>query len=414
MNTSAEIVITSSSISSIKNQSVGDGVDTLIELLSTATAEQIATILAILHRGPNPAETTVSAEKPEKLSKSSKTSSSAKPAKTAKISMSLPSATEGAPTADSYRLNAVDVDSSVCVGRILKGGDDKRWKPIIYRESQCGSPLAPGSDLCSKCSKRAEKYATESKTGDWNGRVTEEPQGWVHMLGTEWALGKKPRFMSASSASSASSAASEDAEEHEMSQHPSATDAEDASDSESESVSSQTEMPATSATSASASASASAPVSDKKAAAAAAKAQKLAAATAAKEAKIAEKEAEKAKKLADKEAAAAKKLADKEAAVAAKKAEKAAKPVKKAEAKVSAPPASASASNSAASETTEVTEVTGELKLIDGTLYMVKTGNVYEYDELSEKAGDFVGRFTADETIDTEADEVAAAESDSE
>jgi hypothetical protein len=407
MNTSAEIVITSSSISSIKNQSVGDGVDTLIELLSTATAEQIATILAILHRGPNPAETTVSAEKPEKLSKSSKTSSSAKPAKTAKISMSLPSATEGAPTADSYRLNAVDVDSSVCVGRILKGGDDKRWKPIIYRESQCGSPLAPGSDLCSKCSKRAEKYATESKTGDWNGRVTEEPQGWVHMLGTEWALGKKPRFMSASSASSAAS------EEHEMSQHPSATDAEaeDASDSESESVSSQTEMPATSA---SASASASAPVSDKKAAAAAAKAQKLAAATAAKEAKIAEKEAEKAKKLADKEAAAAKKLADKEAAVAAKKAEKAEKPVKKAEAKVSAPPASASASNSAASEVTEVTEVTGELKLIDGTLYMVKTGNVYEYDELSEKAGDFVGRFTADETIDTEADEVAAAESDSE
>jgi chemotaxis protein histidine kinase CheA len=411
MNTSADIVITSSSISSIKNQSVGDGVDTLIELLSTATAEQIATILAILHRGPNPAETTVSAEKPEKLSKSSKTSSSAKPAKTAKISMSLPSATEGAPTADSYRLNAVDVDSSVCVGRILKGGDDKRWKPIIYRESQCGSPLAPGSDLCSKCSKRAEKYATESKTGDWNGRVTEEPQGWVHMLGTEWALGKKPRFMSASSASSASSAASEDAEEHEMSQHPSATDAEDASDSESESVSSQTEMPATSA---SASASASAPVSDKKAAAAAAKAQKLAAATAAKEAKIAEKEAEKAKKLADKEAAAAKKLADKEAAVAAKKAEKAAKPVKKAEAKVSATSASAPASNSAASEVTEVTEVTGELKLIDGTLYMVKTGNVYEYDELSEKAGDFVGRLTTDETIDTEADEVAAVESDSE
>jgi hypothetical protein len=45
---------------------------------------------------------------------------------------------------------------------------------------------------------------------------------------------------------------------------------------------------------------------------------------------------------------------------------------------------------------------------------MVKTGNVYEYDELSEKAGDFVGRLTADETIDTEADEVSAVESDSE
>ena len=395
---SAIIISTSSSNSSIKNQSVGDGVDTLIELLSTATAEQAATILTILNRGMELYKT--SAEAPVEKAVKVKT---VKTVKAPKKEVALPEATEGAPGAEEYRLSASDIDSSVCVGRNLKGGDDKRWKPIVFRESQCGSPLVAGSDLCAKCSKRAEKYAATPKPGDWSGRVTEEPLGWVHMLGTEWALEKKPRF--AASGSGSGSAPTSSA----------------ASDSESESVSSQTEMPATSTATASVSATTSvaAPVSDKKAgkAAAAAKAQKQAATTAAKEAaaaaKLAEKEAAAAKKLADKEAVAAKKLAD-AAAKKAEKAEKAAKPVKKAEAKVSATSAPASASNSAASEVTEVTEVTGELKLIDGTLYMVKTGNVYEYDELSEKAGDFVGRLTTDETIDTEADEVAAAESDSE
>jgi hypothetical protein len=45
---------------------------------------------------------------------------------------------------------------------------------------------------------------------------------------------------------------------------------------------------------------------------------------------------------------------------------------------------------------------------------MVSNGNVYEYDELSEKPGDFVGRLTADETIDADAEEVTGAESDAE
>jgi len=45
---------------------------------------------------------------------------------------------------------------------------------------------------------------------------------------------------------------------------------------------------------------------------------------------------------------------------------------------------------------------------------MVKNDNVYEYDELTEKAGDFVGRFTAEETIDTDGEEVVTAESESE
>jgi hypothetical protein len=53
-------------------------------------------------------------------------------------------------------------------------------------------------------------------------------------------------------------------------------------------------------------------------------------------------------------------------------------------------------------------EVEGELKLIDGTLYMVRQGNVYDYDELTERSGDFCGRLTAEETIDTDGEEVAA------
>ena len=409
MNSSIVISNSSSSASSIKNQSVGDGVDTLIELLSTATAEQAATILAILNRGmsiyqaekPQPSASTEKPEKPEKPAKAAKPGKPGKPGKPVKVAapVSLPAATEGAPTAEEYRLSASDIDSTVCVGRNLKGGDDKRWKPIVFRESQCGTALAPGSDLCSKCAKRSEKYAATPKPGDWSGRVTEEPLGWVHMLGTEWALEKKPRFVASGSESAPVSSAASVASD-------------DASDSESESVSSQTEMPATSATTSVAA------TSDKKAAAAAAKAQKAADAAAAKAQKLADKEAAAAQKLAEKEAAAAKKLADKEAEkakkLADKEAKKAEKPAKPAKVPATSAPTSASNSASAASEVTEVTEVSGELKLIDGTLYMVKTGNVYEYDELSEKAGDFVGRLTTDETIDTEAEEVSAVESDSE
>ena len=46
--------------------------------------------------------------------------------------------------------------------------------------------------------------------------------------------------------------------------------------------------------------------------------------------------------------------------------------------------------------------VEGELKLIDGTFYMVKGRNVYEYDSLTETTGDFVGGLAEDgESIDT-------------
>ena len=107
------------------------------------------------------------------------------------------------PVASDYRVCAADIDETVCIGRSLKGGEDKRWKPIIYRESQCGKKTVDGADLCTICTKRAEKY--DAKPGAWVGRVTEEPYDWVHMLGTEWATIKKPVFDASASASVADS-----------------------------------------------------------------------------------------------------------------------------------------------------------------------------------------------------------------
>jgi len=350
MNTisSNDILASSScaSTSSMNVSSVGDGVDRIIESLSAATPQQLATIWAILGRRQ------VSELPTEKAPK--KVVSKPMKAPTAPVFLS-----DETPTSASYRIPTASINHSLCVGRSLKGGADKRWSPIVYRESQCASPLVPGSDLCLTCSKRAEKFAETSDKKDWNGRVTEEPPGWAHMLGTEWAAGKKMKFSSSEVVS------------------------------DSDSV--KEEMPAP------------APVKETKKATTESKEAKAEAKKAAAEAKEAEKKAKAEAKEAEKKAKAEAKEAEKKAkadAAAAKKAEKKVKSVTpKAEAKVTA-------------ASTEVTEVVGELKLIDGTLYMIKTGNVYEYDELSETAGDYVGRLTAEETIDTEAEEKTAEESD--
>ena len=99
------------------------------------------------------------------------------------------------PTAAEYRLRADEIDTTVCVGRRIKGGEDKRWRPAVYRESQCGRPTPEGSDLCTRCAAKAAKFAEDpSPKADWTGRVTVEPLPWVHMLGTEWAAAKKPKF----------------------------------------------------------------------------------------------------------------------------------------------------------------------------------------------------------------------------
>jgi hypothetical protein len=356
----------------------------LITILQSATPTEAADILSILQRGhamwtDRQAEAETAAVTPVKIKTvkepaAPKKEKAAKAEKAEKPAIALPEAAEGTPQASEYRVDSDMFDSSTCIARITKGGEDKRWKPIIFRESQCGGKLVEGSDLCAKCCKREEKYAADPKPGDWCGRLSEEPLDWQHMLGTAWAEEKKPRFLGASAVpSGATSVADEVASENGSAQ----------------------EMPAPKKPDA-----------------------------AAKAAKLAEKESAKAAKLAEKESAKAIAVAAKAEKAAAAAAEKAAKVAEKAAAK-EAKAVKAKATDAAVVKAVKTktkkeavvvaaapVEVEGELKLIDGTLYMVKKGNVFEYDELTEKAGDFVGRITADETIDTEAEEVTIAESD--
>ena len=399
----------------VESLRVGDvettNVAQFLTMLQAATPEQAADILSVLDRGlplwssrKEALEAAVAEVTPVKAKKAPAKAPSApqkpKKEKPVKVVAALPEAAEGAPDAADYRVDASSIDETLCIGRNLKGGEDKRWKPIIYRESQCGGKRVEGSDLCTKCSKREEKCAENpAKPGDWNGRITEEPEAWVHMLGTTWAEEKGCKFVGGSADTHAAAAGS-------------VASVEDAAEAASENGSAE-EMPAVAAA---APAAVKAAVADKKAekatAAAAKAAEKAATAAAAKAAKEAEKEAAKAAKAAEKEAEKAAKLAAKEAEKLAKAA---AKPA--AAPKAAAKPKAAAAKPKPEAKKAAVAEpvaVEGELKLIDGTLYMVKNGNVFEYDELAEKAGDFVGRLTGDETIDTEADEVTAAESDSE
>jgi hypothetical protein len=68
----------------------------------------------------------------------------------------------------------------------------------------------------------------------------------------------------------------------------------------------------------------------------------------------------------------------------------------------------------AAVSTTEPVADAGELRMLQGEFYWVVGSSVYEYDQIEEKPGDYVGRVRADETIDGDAEEEEAAESDGE
>ena len=250
---------------------------------------------------------------------------------------------EGEPTAADYRMTVETIDLKVCVGRSLKDGEDKRFKPIVYREFQCGKAIAEDG-LCKVCAKRCAAYEESGKPGPWNGRVTEDPLDSCHMLGTAWAETSKPVFGAGSAAAS-----------------------------EAGSVASVKEMEKT---------------------------EKAAAKEAEKAAKAAAKEAEKAAKAAAKEAEKAAKAAAKEAEKAAKAATKKTKPAAK-------PASKAGGAVAAAAPVSDA----GELLCVEGTVYMVKNGNVFEYDEMSEATGEFMGRLRADKTIDEDAEQV---ESDSE
>lgn len=312
-----------------------------------------------------------------------KTAVAPKASRPAPVTVVLPDADSGIPSAADYRVAPADIDHTVCVGRILKGGDDKRWKPVIFRERQCRAPLVEGSDLCVTCCRRLEKYAAEPKPGDWTGKVTEDPEDWVHMLGTAWAEKKPPKWIGCGDS--------------------------DASDSGSVASMSSDKMSAAASVDKKADA-------EKKAADRAVKAAEKAAALQAKAEAAAAKKLEAEKKAADRVALAEKKAAEKAAKEAAKAEKKPKAPAagKKSKAAAAAVASDTVVPEAAASIEEPVIAAPGMAICIAGEMYWKINDNLYEYDELKESGGDYVGRYVDDNTIDTDAPEVTdSAESDS-
>ncbi len=371
MNASTSILATPFAPLVGDEMSTPTALDTILAELRSAPVELLANILQELNRGIPLLNERMGPVKPASAKKGP-----GRPKKEAAAPVELPAAEEGAPDASAYRLTEADIDLSVCVGRSLAGGEDKRWAPAVYREKQCGGTLVEGSDLCATCCRRLEKYASDPKPGPWSGRVTEEPEPWVHMLGTTWAETKNPKWKGAADGASAA---------------------------ETESVAS---APSTKASKEEQKAAKEAEKAAKKAKADEEKAAKKAAADAEKAEKKAKADAEKAEKKAK---ADAEKEAKKAAAAAEKEAKKAAAPAKKTASKAAAAAVGLAApapAEAKADSGSPAVETDGELTLLDGTFYWVRPGKkVYEWDELAEKAGDFVGRLRADETIDTDATE---------
>lgn len=100
------------------------------------------------------------------------------------------------PLASSYRISLDDINPKLCMARSFKiACDDKRWKPMVFREKQCASEPSDGSHLCAACRDRHDKFIETNKPKDWNGLIADEPPGHSHMLGTTWANEKKPKFV---------------------------------------------------------------------------------------------------------------------------------------------------------------------------------------------------------------------------
>jgi hypothetical protein len=316
------------------------GLASLLDLLRSASEQDRAAFAAALNLAP------VAAAPAKK--------SAGRPKKAAAAAVSLPEAGEdGAPSAEDYRLKEEEINADTCQARRLNGGEDKRWKPAVYRESQCGGKTVEGSNLCEICTRRLQRYvAAPSPKADWTGLVTEEPLDWVHMLGTDWATGKPPKWLGVVTSASGSEASSEAGE---VAAAPKVSRAE----------------------------------------AAAAKAQERAQATIARAQKKADEAAAKALKKAEEAAAKAAAKAAEKAAKAAEK--KASKPASKPAASSSAAAAAVAPTQEAAASTASApVDVVGELKLIDGTFYMIKDGDVFEYDTMTEVTGKRVGELTED------------------
>jgi hypothetical protein len=116
---------------------------------------------------------------------------------------------EGAPDASEYRLKTEEIDHTVCLARKINGSERSKireWKPIIYRELQCGKAVKEDG-LCTLCKVKSDCYT--GSEGTWWGLVTEEPPEWMHMLGTRWAEERQPRWQGPSTSAAASEASEE-------------------------------------------------------------------------------------------------------------------------------------------------------------------------------------------------------------
>lgn len=306
----------------------------------------------------------------------------------------------GIPTAADYRLSEADIDVSVCLGRVFAAEPDKRFRPAVYQEGQCGAAPVEGGDLCATCQRRMTKYAATvaaagvEKPGPWLGRVSEDPMPWSNMLDSAKMIAKPPKWVADGGSDAGSAGGGSEAA---------------ASEGGAESEGAEQMPLSSSSSSAAVGGAGTAPVP-------APKPVKLSAAE--KAAALAEKAKVAAEKaaaaLAKKEAAEAKK-----AEAAAKKAEKAAapKPAPKAAAAKKAATAIAAAASitivsSAAASAAEPVSAEGEFDMLDGELRFVRNGNVYEFDAMTEKVGCFLGRKTADGTIDADGEEEGAAEAE--
>lgn len=328
-------------------------VEDLLALLREATPETCADLLEALNRGMeiyNARHPVVVEEAPKR-----------RPGRPKKVvaEITLPAVGEDGvpPDAAAYRMAETDIDTTCCVARVLlPQGKDKRYRPAVYVETQCRGKLKEGCELCEKHQSQVDLFVETDKHGAWNGMVTEEPPAWCHMLGTAWA--EKTKWVG---------------------------DGDSGSETGSETVTAR----------------AAKLTPEEKAAKEEAKAAKKAEKEAAKAAKEEAKAAKEAAKAA-KEAAKAELAKAKEAAKAAKEAAKAAA------AKVAKPKKGAKAEEAKADTAAAVPETEGSLEYIDGTMYMVKGKNAYEYDEGTETAGAYAGQMREDGTLDTEAAEETA------
>lgn len=348
--------------------SVGD----VLGALKAATAEEMADLMAEIWRGneifgarraaagivegkevrEEVAATPVKEAKAAKAEKAAKAPAAPKKApKEKKVAVAAAVISEGEepPTAASYRMDAAEIKADLCQARKLEGGVDGNWKPAVYRESQCKRKPVEGSELCQLCTNCFEKESQDDKFKKWFGLITEEPESTTHMLGTAWAA--KCKWTPSVATAPVSAPVSVP-----TGTAPESAAASEGEEAEGEAPSSPPPSPALPTGTAAAPKAPAAP----KAAKAPAKAP---AAPKAAKAPAAKKEA----------------------------------PAKKEEAKPAAAAAAAAVSEPVAEA--------GEIMPIAGEFYWVVRGNVYEYDQIEEKPGDFVGRLRADESIDADAEE---------